>query len=53
MSVEMGRAIEKTDWAVVLAALLEGRTIEVTAQIRLGGKDTSATPSVRVKLETD
>ncbi len=53
MSVEMGRAIEKTDWAVVLAALLEGRTIEVTAQIRLGKKSGAPTPSVRVKLETD
>lgn len=53
MSVEMGRAIEKTDWAVVLAALLEGRTIEVTAQIRLGQKDTGSAPSVRVKLETE
>src|SRR4029450_14108357 len=38
MSVEMGRAIEKTDWAVVLAALLEGRTIEVRARSRRGGK---------------
>jgi len=52
MSVELGRAIEKIDWAVVLAALLEGRTLEVTAQIRLGQKDTSAAPSVRVKIDT-
>ena len=53
MSVEMGRAIEKVDWAVVLAALLEGRTLEVTAQIRLGQKDTTSTSSVHVKVETE
>ena len=53
MSVEMGRAIEKIDWALVLAALLEGRTIEVTAQIRLGQKDTSGASSVRLKLDTE
>jgi hypothetical protein len=56
MSVEMGRALESIDWAVVLAALLEGRTLEVTAQIRLGEKDAtgdSSRSSVRVKLDTD
>jgi hypothetical protein len=52
MSVELGRAIEKIDWAVVLAALLEGRTLEVTAQIRLGDKDGGAS-SVRVKVEAE
>jgi hypothetical protein len=50
MSVEMGRAIESIDWAVVLAALLEGRKIEVTAQIRLGAKDGGGS-SLRVKLD--
>jgi hypothetical protein len=56
MSVEMGRAIEKIDWSVVLAALLEGRTLEVTAQIRLGEKDGAKAISaggVRVKVETE
>jgi hypothetical protein len=55
MSVEMGRAIEKIDWSVVLAALLEGRTLEVTAQIRLGEKDGAKAlgpGSVRVKVES-
>jgi hypothetical protein len=52
MSVELGRAIEKIDWAVVLAALLEGRTLEVTAQIRLGDKEGAPT-SVRVKVDTE
>jgi hypothetical protein len=53
MSVEMGRAIEKIDWALVLAALLEGRTLEVTAQIRLGEKEGTKSigaSSVRVKV---
>ena len=53
MSVEMGRALEKIDWAVVLAALLEGRTLEVTAQIRLGEKDESGGRALKVKVETD
>jgi hypothetical protein len=53
MSVEMGRAIEKIDWSVVLAALLEGRTIEVTAQIRLGEKDGGRGNSVRLELERE
>jgi hypothetical protein len=53
MSVELGRAIEKIDWAIVLAALLEGRTLEVTAQIRLGNKDGARGSSVRVKVDDD
>ena len=53
MSVELGRAIEKIDWAIVLAALLEGRTLEVTAQIRLGNKDSERGSSVRVKVDDD
>ena len=53
MSVEMGRALEQIDWAVVLAALLEGRTLEVTAQIRLGQRGPSGTSSVRVKVDTE
>jgi hypothetical protein len=53
MSVELGRAIEKIDWSVVLAALLEGRTIEVTAQIRLGQKDTGGASSVRLEIERE
>jgi hypothetical protein len=52
LSAEMGRAIEKVDWALVLAALLEGRTLEVTAQIRLGEKDATGGRALRVKLES-
>jgi len=53
MSVEMGRALEGVDWATVLAALLEGRTLEVTAQIRLGEKDETGARALRVKVETE
>ncbi len=51
VSFEVGRAIETVDWAAVLAALLEGRTLEVTAEIRLGDKDGGGGSSLRVKLD--
>ena len=35
ISFEMGRAFERTDLAAVLRELLEGRTLEVKAEIRL------------------
>ena len=53
MSVEMGRALEGVDWATVLAALLEGRTLEVTAQVRLGEKDASGGRALRVKVDAE
>jgi len=53
LSAEMGRALEKIDWALVLAALLEGRTLEVTAQIRLGEKDAAGGRALRVKLDAE
>ena len=53
MSVEMGRALEAVDWAAVLAALLEGRTLEVTAQIKLGEKDATGARALRVKVDAD
>jgi len=53
LSAEMGRALEKIDWAVVIAALLEGRTLEVTAQIRLGEKDATGGRALRVKLDAE
>jgi len=53
MSVEMGRALESIDWAVVLAALLEGRTLEVNAEIRLTPKGSgSAAPRLQVAAST-
>jgi hypothetical protein len=53
LSAEMGRALEKIDWALVLAALLEGRTLDVTAQIRLGEKDATGNRALRVKVEAE
>ncbi len=38
LSFEIGRSLENVDLAAVLRDLLEGRTLEVTAQIRLGEK---------------
>ena len=38
LSYEVGRAVETVDWAAVLSTLLEGRTLEVRAEIRLGEK---------------
>ncbi len=35
LSVEFGRALDKVDPAAVLSRLLEGRTVEVKAEIRL------------------
>lgn len=39
LSFEIGRALENVDVAAVLTELLEGRTLEVKAEIRLGGKE--------------
>jgi len=51
LSFEMGRAIEGIDWAEVLAKLLEGRTLEVSARIRLGERDAEGQPTLRIKLD--
>ena len=49
LSFEIGRSLENVDLAAVLRDLLEGRTLEVTAQIRLGEKrDGDGTTRVRV-----
>jgi hypothetical protein len=49
---EAGRALENLDLAEVLTQLLEGRTVEVTAQIRLGPKDDeTGRRGVRVDVE--
>lgn len=49
LSVEMGRAVEGIDWAKVLARLLEGRTLEVRAEIRLA-EDSGEGGGLRLKL---
>ena len=39
MSFEVGRSIENIDLAAVLEKLLEGRTLEINASVRLGRRD--------------
>jgi hypothetical protein len=53
LSAEVGRVLEGVDWADVLTALLEGRTLEVNAQIRLGEKDGNGRRALRVKVESE
>jgi hypothetical protein len=45
LSFEIGQSLEKIDFARLLTELLEGRTLEVNAEIRLGpkGSDEGAT----------
>ena len=49
LSYEIGRSIENVDLAAVLAQLLEGRTLEVNATVRLGGLEGSKALRVEVK----
>jgi len=52
LSQEAGRALENMDLAEVLTELLEGRTVEIKAQIRLGPKDGGAgRPNLRFDVE--
>jgi len=51
-SYEIGQSLERVDLAGVLSDLLEGRTLEVTAQIRLGRRGAEAgNTDVRVVTE--
>lgn len=50
LSFEMGRAVEAVDWAAVLSSLLEGRTLEVRAEIRLGEKSADGTRRLLVDV---
>jgi len=50
LSAEMGRAVENVDWAEVISTLLEGRTLEVNARIRLGEKDAEGRPTLRLQV---
>ena len=49
LSCELGRALESTDLASVLAQLLEDRTLEVKAEIRLQPR-AGGTDKLRVKI---
>jgi len=51
MSFEIGRALENVDYAAVLAQLLEGRTLEVSAKIRLSDEGTPG-GGPRLRIET-
>jgi hypothetical protein len=42
LSFELAQSIEKVDLAQVLRELMEGRTLEVKAEIRLGGSTPSS-----------
>jgi hypothetical protein len=56
LTFEIAQSIEKIDVARVLDQLLEGRTIEVKAQLRLGKREGGATGTnlhVSVKEEAD
>jgi len=54
LSYEIGHSLEKIDVAAVLRELLEGRTLEIRAEIRLGGKGEGGAgalgPSVNASL---
>ena len=45
LSFEIGRALENVDLAAALTSLLEGRTLEVKAEIRLGERESGGTGS--------
>jgi hypothetical protein len=54
LSYEIGRTLENVDVAAVLAQLLAGRTLEVTARIRLRDDDEGrGSPRFRVEVERD
>jgi len=51
LSFEVARSLEAVDLGAVLAELLEGRTLEVKAEIRLGAKDAEGRPGkIRVAV---
>jgi hypothetical protein len=52
LSYEIAQSLEKADLASVLRELLEGRTLEVRAEIRLGGKEGEPdAPTLRAALK--
>ncbi len=50
LSYEVARNLENLDLAAVLSSLLEGRTLEVRAEIRLGEKDESSGTGLRIEV---
>ncbi len=54
LSLEVGRSIENIDFASVFDRLMDGRTLEINARIRLGSRDDgSGATKFRVSLEDD
>lgn len=55
LTFEIGQSIEKIDVAAVLAELMRGRTLDISARIRLvdGTGDDTADHSFRVQLQGD
>jgi hypothetical protein len=53
LSYEIGRTLENVDVAAVIAQLLEGRTLEVNARIRLRDDDGRGGPRVRVEVDRE
>jgi hypothetical protein len=53
LSYEIGRTLENVDVAAVIAQLLEGRTLEVTARIRLRDDEGRGGPRLRVEVERE
>lgn len=53
ISVELGRSLGEIDLAAVLGQLLEGRTLEVTASIKLGPVEEDGTSKVDVEVASE
>ena len=53
LSYEIGRTLENVDVAAVIAQLLEGRTLEVNARIRLHDDDGRGGPRLRVEVDRE
>ena len=53
LSYEIGRTLENVDVAAVLAQLLKGRTLEVTARIHLRDDEGRGEPRFRVEVERE
>jgi len=53
VSSELGRSFADVDLADVLSRLLEGRTVEVTARIKLAPADDAEPSGVKVRLEDE
>jgi len=54
LSLEVGRSIESIDFASVLERLMDGRTLEISAKIRLGARSAGqGATKFRVSLEDD